>query len=220
LPASVRRRYATRMRAAVVASLALALALAGPVLAQDKCLTGSSTLPDQRDLADLRAAVEAACPCASAVSRRDWQACARGVVKSALAAGDLRPECKRTATGIDKGAVCGSTKIACGRYTPGAAAPLSCRVRAADECDDGRRFTSEACSNETHCADVVDWTASTCIDVRQNGPFVPGIHIIDYTKQSVATYCTGGTGNCGTMPFGANCHCSGDAECQSGVCET
>src|SRR2546427_2711173 len=115
----------------------LLLALARPAAAQDACLSGDSTLPDQLALAALRSDTETACPCASATSRPAYRRCARDVLLAALDNGDLRAECKRTAIGINKGAVCGSTKIACGRFTPSADDPRSCRVRTAERCDDG-----------------------------------------------------------------------------------
>src|SRR5262245_2759384 len=158
--------------------------LAVPVAAQDACLTGASTLPDQRQLASLRTATEAACPCAGFTSRGDYQKCARDALRAALDASDLRPECKRTATNVNRGAVCGSTKVACGRYMPAAATPISCRVKRTTACEDTSRYESTACDNETHCADVVDWTAGTCVDTRTNGPYVPGIRIINFTKTS------------------------------------
>ena len=171
------------MRTAVV-GLVVLLVAALPAGAQDRCLTGASTLPDQRDLAALRTATETACPCASAVARSDYQKCAKIELSAALAAGDLRSECKRTATRTNKGAVCGSTKIACGRYTPTSSSkPLTCRLKDAAKCEDGSKFESNACTAETHCADVVDWTASTCVDVRDFGPYAPGVRIMTFTSR-------------------------------------
>jgi dienelactone hydrolase len=200
-------------------ALAAALALAAPAIAQDQCLTGASVLPDQRAIAALRAATDTACPCAAFTRPAAYRSCAKGVLRGALDAGDLRPECRKTAKRINAGAVCGSTKVPCGRYTPSAAEPLSCKPKAASRCLDTAHAESEACSAQTHCADVVDWTASTCFDVRQDGPFVPGVRVVTFTKTSATTYCTGGTGTCTAMPFGADCRCSAPGDCQSGVCE-
>jgi dienelactone hydrolase len=201
--------------------IAVAVLLAvGPAVADDACLTGASLLPDQRALATLRTDTETQCPCASAVSRGAFQKCARGVVRTSLGSGALRAACRRTATRIDRGAVCGSTKVTCGRFKPTAETPLSCHVVNPAACTDGRRFESHACAAETYCADVVDWTASTCVDVRENGPFDPGARVVTFTKTSAETYCTGGSGTCGTMPFGPGCLCAANADCASGVCET
>jgi dienelactone hydrolase len=206
------------MRISTLALIA-ALGLAAPVTAQDQCLTGASVLPDQRAIAALRAATDTACPCGSFTKAAAYRSCARDVLRGALDAADLRAECKRTAKGIISGAVCGSAKVACGRYSPSAAEPLSCRPKNPSRCVDGHGSQSEACTGETHCADVVDWTASTCVDVRDNGPFVPGVRVVTFTKPSVATRCTGGTGTCTAMPFGAGCRCNAAGDCQSGVCE-
>ena len=179
------------MRLLVLVPLGVALALS-PVVAQDQCLTGASTLADQRALVSLRAATESACPCASftggpGATAGAYQKCARTVLNSALTAGGLRAECKKTATAINKGAVCGSTKVACGRYTPAGKTPLSCKVKSAKSCKNGSKFEENACTAQTHCADVVDWTASTCVDVRADGPFAAGVRVIRYTKNSVVT---------------------------------
>lgn len=205
-----------------ISSLALVagLALAAPVMAQDRCLTGASVLGDQRALAAFRTATDTACPCGSFTRPAAYRSCARDVLRDVLAGGALRVECKRTAKGINAGAVCGSGKVACGRYTPSAAEPLSCRPKKASRCVDTQRSQSEACTGETHCADVVDWTASTCFDVRQDGPFVPGVRVVTFTKTSASAYCTGGTGSCTAVPYGAGCLCSAAGDCQSGVCAT
>ena len=179
------------MRILVFVAASLGFTLSSAV-AQNKCLTGTSTLTDQRALVSLRGATETACPCASftgapGATASAYQTCARTVLTNAMTAGDLRKECKQTATAINKGAVCGSTKVACGRYTPKAKTPLSCKVKPASSCEDGKKYEENACTAETHCADVVDWTASTCVDVHANGPFAAGARVIRYTKSSVVT---------------------------------
>jgi predicted dienelactone hydrolase len=153
---------------------------------------GTSTLPDQRALGSLRAATEAACPCASftgapGATASAYQKCARTVLTDALQAGDLRKDCKSNANAINKGAVCGSAKVACGRYRPAAKTPLSCKAKSPTACKDGKRFEENACMAQTHCADVVDWTASTCVDVHADGPFAAAARVIRYTKSSVVT---------------------------------
>ena len=61
--------------------------LQAPARADDACLTGDSTLSDQRSLASLAGATEAACPCAAATSGRIYQRCARDVLRTELTAG-------------------------------------------------------------------------------------------------------------------------------------
>ncbi|HVO28060.1 MAG TPA: hypothetical protein VMW56_31020 [Candidatus Margulisiibacteriota bacterium] len=177
------------MRNLLLATVALVVALS-PARAADKCLTGASTLGDQRALASLRSATEAACPCASftgapGFAASAYQRCARTALINALAAGDLRAQCKQTATTINKGAVCGSQKVACGRFTPKAKTPLSCRLKKLSSCTDAKKYEENACTAQTHCADVVDWTASTCVDVRENGDFAAGVRVVRFTKPSV-----------------------------------
>jgi predicted dienelactone hydrolase len=204
---------------ALAFGLVLVLPLAGVTLADDACLTGASTLGDQRALASLRTATESSCPCASAASRGAWQRCARAVLNGAVEAGDLRAACRSTANHIDRGAVCGSSKVACGRYHADASAPRTCRPKRATACHDRTRFEETPCSAETHCADVLDWTAATCVDARENGPFTPGARTLTFTRTSTLQYCTGGTGTCSTSPLGPGCICSTNAACQSNVCE-
>jgi len=156
----------------------------------DDCLTGDS-LADQRALAALRATTETACPCASfdgtpGARRGDYRRCAKDALDDALTAGALRAECRRTAQLVLKGARCGSDRVACGRVlaTP-SDAPLSCRVKKAPGCHDRSAFAETACTAETHCADVLEWTAATCLDPRHDGPYGVGVRTIQYVKNSV-----------------------------------
>jgi predicted dienelactone hydrolase len=166
--------------------LTLALLLvAHPALAQDACLTGASRLGDERALADWRAAAETACPCAAAPKRSAYQHCARNSIEAAIANSVLRPQCRKQVTAIAKGAVCGSTRVACGRFAPGAREPVSCRGLAPDRCTDKPGKDQTACTEQTHCADVVDWTAGTCVDARADGPFAAGARVVTFTKPSV-----------------------------------
>ncbi len=177
------------MRILFAAALGIVVGFS-PARGQDKCLTGASALSDQRAIAGLRTATETACQCASftgapGLTASKYQKCAKTVLTSALAAGDLRQECKKNATAINKGAVCGTTKVACGRFTPKAKTPLSCRVKTPASCKDAKKYQENACTAQTHCADVVDWTASTCVDVRADGPFAAGVRVVRFTKPSV-----------------------------------
>ena len=174
----------------LLTAAACAVLLVSTAVAQDKCLTGASTLSDQRALASLRTTTETACPCSSFTgapgsTASAYQKCAGTVLKNSINAGNLRVECKKTATSINKGAVCGSTKITCGRYAPKSKTPLSCAPKTATSCKSTKSYTQKACTEQTHCADVVDWTASTCVDARTNGQFAAGARVITYTKSSV-----------------------------------
>src|SRR5262245_19121693 len=171
--------------------LLMALLLSSSIAAaDDACLGGASTLADQRDLVAFRSALETACPCAAATKRGHYQHCGRAVVHTTIDAGDLRAVCKDTAIAIVKGATCGSRQAACGRYQASATVPRTCHVTRAKHCVDHRNYQQHACSAESFCADVVAWTASTCTDVRENGPFVPGARVVTLTRQTNLTYCT------------------------------
>src|SRR5512147_2767140 len=52
------------------------------------------------------------------------------------------------------------------------------------QCHD-RGATSENVCGQQSCSDVVDWTAGTCTDVRERGPFDAGVKIIRMVKPSV-----------------------------------
>lgn len=166
-------------------ALALLIAWSRAAGAQDACLSGISTLGDQRAIVALRAAIEATCPCASFTKRSLYQRCAADVIAGALSSSSVRAACAKTAKLIRKGATCGSTRIACGRYRPDHATPLSCRLKPTTRCLDRPRYEQNACAADTHCADVVERTASTCVDVRRQGPYRAGIRVMPFTKDSV-----------------------------------
>ncbi len=158
---------------------------AGTAHAQDACLTGGSTLDDQRAIVTVRADTESVCPCATATTRGRWRRCAKNVLASELGDGTLCAECQTTVKRIIKGAACGSSRVPCGRVRPAATTPASCRVKAATACRDRPKYDETACAEQSYCADVVQWTAGTCSDVRARGPFQAGVQTIRMTKQSV-----------------------------------
>jgi len=165
------------------------LLLAGAAAAQDACLTGASQLPDQRALAALRQATEATCPCDSFAgqgARRAYKRCAADVLKAAVAGSQLRTQCRRQAKAVNRGAVCGSDRTACGRVRSGDR--VSCRLARTSGggmCGDRPSYSESECVEDTHCADVVDWTAGTCADPRRPGPFAAGARTIQMIKPSV-----------------------------------
>ena len=174
------------MRNAVWQALLL-VSITAPAPAQDACLTGAATLGDQRALAVLRSDTETACPCAAAASRGDYQRCARNVADAAILNATLRPECEQVARAIRVGASCGTPRTTCGRFRSDDDEPVSCRLKKASRCVDRPLFEQSACAAQTHCADVVDWTAGTCVDVRAKGPFEAGVHDFLFTKDSVVS---------------------------------
>jgi predicted dienelactone hydrolase len=178
------------MTTTVLPLLLALLALARTSSAQDACLAGASYLTDQRALVALATATEAACPCASytggpGLGRAAFQRCAKGVLADAIDTSALRAECERTAKLRNRFTTCGTTKVTCGRVDADAPTPHTCRVKPATRCNDTTRFEQNPCAEETRCADVVEWTAGTCVDPRQNGAFAAGVRTITFTKPSV-----------------------------------
>ena len=164
--------------------LALLLAVLGavrPARAKDTCLAGEASLGDRRAFAALRDATETACPCATARSRGAYQRCARRALRTALHGKSLRRACKATAADLNKGATCGSERVTCAHQgtTP------SCRVVPASRCQDTVDTQAAVCEHETHCIDVLERTAATCLDVQAPGPYAVGVRVVRFTKKSV-----------------------------------
>lgn len=201
-------------RALVRSLLACLLALALPRAAGAACRQGANALTEQRALADLETSLEAACPCASfdgsaGRSRRDYLSCAGDVVTAAQQSGAITDECVADAKGVVAGSVCGTRGVACGTVSGAAKPRATCKVTSAAACHAANRpprlpfeplagiaatppvspfgasgVTRQACSDETFCADVVDWTAGTCLDTRSDGPYAAGFHDARLVKQS------------------------------------
>jgi polyvinyl alcohol dehydrogenase (cytochrome) len=121
----------------------------------DACLEAGSADQDRRDLDAVRAAMEAACPCASfdgspGHGKRDYRACVRGAIRTALGAGTLRRKCKgllnQSICGRRGAVVCCAERVADGRRT--------CRATRAAACTSTRRITRAVETGETSCADT------------------------------------------------------------------
>src|SRR5262249_23499053 len=153
-----------------------------PCRADDACLTGDSTLGDQRSLAALADTTDAACPCAEAASARSYQRCARHILRDGISAGALRTPCVKTGKATIRGSSCGSAKVTCGGVS--SAATPSCKLSQPSSCKDSRRMDPPPCTKETSGADVVTWTAGTCFDPRDEGSFAAGVRTISWTKDS------------------------------------
>ena len=153
--------------------------------ADDACLTGASTLDDQRAIATLRTDTEAGCACATAASKGSYRRCAKVLLENALTGATLRTACEAAMKRDIKTASCGTNRVPCGRVQDTAAPPVSCRIKAAAACTDRAKYDQTACDEQTHCSDVVEWTAGTCSDVRVRGPFEAGVQTIVMTKPSV-----------------------------------
>jgi len=171
----------------IVAAVLSTLLAAAVVQAQDACLTGASTLGDQRAFATLDTSTESSCPCADATTRRAWQRCAKGVLKTTLAGGMLRPECEKSAKKNLRGTSCGGPALPCGSVPLADDGAPTCALKKAKDCKDTRRLDRTACASETACSDVVDWTAGTCLDPRDPGRYAAGVRVITWTKDSAAS---------------------------------
>jgi predicted dienelactone hydrolase len=154
-------------------------------LGADTCRTGDATVGDQRALRSVRDTTEATCPCATATNRGAWRKCAKGVLNAALASSTLRLECRKTGVADLKTATCGTDRLACGRVKGSGKTPVGCAVTPAAKCTDRARVAQTPCTAQTHCSDVVEWTAGTCDDPRADGPGHAGMMIVPMTKDSV-----------------------------------
>jgi hypothetical protein len=146
--------------------------------------------------------------------RADYEACVAEVLGAAIGAGELRAECREAGEELLTSVTCGTSQVACGRIAPSSEAVFSCRITAESSCRGSARgtrrlasrpggsspsgririrssgqgagasFGEEVCEEQTHCADVVDWTASTCFDVRLPGPHAAGARSLALTRPS------------------------------------
>src|SRR5204862_4284662 len=131
----------------LLAASVLVVTVAG-ARAQDACLTGESTLGDQRAIATLRTSTESVCPCDTAPSRGSWRRCAKTLLESSLVAGTLRAECEKPQKAAIKNAACGTNRVPCGRVQPDGKTPISCRVRSASACTDKSKYDETACTDQ------------------------------------------------------------------------
>lgn len=204
-----------RSRLPLLATLLLVTCLVTPSAARAACRSGDTALADERALATLRTDLEASCPCAAydgsaGASRRDYRACASAFVDQALASGALAADCAATADELIEGSVCGTRGVACATVAGTSSPRASCKVTSAASCRsvstrrnrlpvglDGIAATPptspfvtggaarRACTTEEFCADVVEWTAGTCIDTRADGPYTAGFRDVRLVKPSV-----------------------------------
>jgi len=121
----------------------------------DACLAAGSAAQDRRDLDAVRAAMEAQCPCASfdgsgGHRRREYRACVRGVIGSALAAGTLRRRCKSLLTT----STCGRPQAVVCCIQPGRGGAKHCRAVLPRSCASDGRWDRTIEPGASHCADT------------------------------------------------------------------
>jgi predicted dienelactone hydrolase len=176
------------LRAVVRGMVVLASAAAAQ---DDACRAGASSLGDQRALAELRAGIEEECGCAApgdGVARKAFARCARHLLADARRGGAVRRACLAAAQADIRRATCGTNRIACGQVD-GESEP-GCRLAAPQgrfACGARRDRAETACAGLTRCGDVVEWTAGTCLDPRQRGPYGVGARLVRLVKDSVAS---------------------------------
>jgi len=187
--------------------------LALPAWAGAACRAGDEALADERAITTLRADLDESCPCDSyddsaGKNRRDYRICAGDVIDAARESGALRDDCVATVRDLIEGSTCGTDQVACATLAGTKSPRVSCRVTAASSCRSvtARRThlpelnlraatppvspfvfggaTRNACTGEDFCADVLEWTAGTCVDTRENGPYQAGFRDIRLVKQS------------------------------------
>lgn len=177
----------TRVAGAIVLLLWTAAAWG---LDEEACRSGAASLEDRRALAALRAAIDGDCPCAlpgNGPARRAFVRCARARLAQALGGGSLRRACRETALADIRRSTCGTNRLACGQVD--AADAPGCRLAAPSgrhACGSGSRRET-ACAASPRCGDVVEWTAGTCRDPRQRGPYGVGARVVRMVKDSVAS---------------------------------
>jgi hypothetical protein len=125
----------------LIVTAALALLAAGADAAWAlRCLEEAV---DPAEIAATRALIDAACPCFGPGTRKDYKACAFGVISDQVATDQLRRECKTTVKKIYTRSVCGhdpaskgplapcvrssNGKVACSLKTPAGAYPFRFR---------------------------------------------------------------------------------------------
>jgi dienelactone hydrolase len=212
---SHRRRTSSPTALTLLALLLVCAVAPAPAAAHGTCREGEHALDDERALAAFRAALEESCPCdaydgSAGRNRRDYRACATDALARAEADGTLGEACVAVAREQIEGSVCGTRGVACASVVGTAAPRATCKVTSAASCRSvaGRRprlpelagpaatrptsplvaggAARTACTEQDFCTDVVEWTAGTCFDTRDEGPYAAGFRDVRLVKDSVA----------------------------------
>lgn len=203
--------------------------------AASSCLSGDPTAAgDVADLTAVRDLVDGQCPCESFTgalghTRRDYQKCAKAVLKAALASGRLRSQCRGTATYPFSRSVCGASAtkplVSCihtsrsGKVSCKVAAPIACERSHSTACPGIDNCLDAADTNHDHRVGAGDSGACNAIVPCANPPRPDGASCDDgvaCTKDDacVGHVCTGSAYVCGAPDA---CHqsgvCNGDGTC-------
>lgn len=205
------------------------LVRAQPVLAAAVCLgTDPAAAADAAQLRAVREAIDAACPCASYSgapdqSHGDYLACAKAVLKSALAGGRLRAQCRARATYPIARSTCGygplKPKVAC--ITTSRAGKIGCRVTSITACTGAGKT---ACPAYQNCLDAGDTNHDLAVAAGDSGtcnPLVPCLNppLPDGAACDDGVACTRNDTCSGHACTGTAYTCDAPGACQeSGTC--
>lgn len=107
------------------------------------------------EIADLRAAIDAACSCDGLGSRRAYLQCARSELAAAVGAGTVSKSCRSGARGYFRVSTCGRdpgrTWTPCVRTSP--KGKVTCTIKREDRCS---KSGMVACPTYTHCLAAAD----------------------------------------------------------------
>ena len=164
------RRAPLRSYLRALAAVLLVLATLAPGTARagkKTCLVGTDpeVAGDAQQILDVRAVVDAACPCevydgsSKDLTRGKYVSCASARIKAESAMGRLRSSCKGTVKSYYAKSTCGSPtttdKAPCVRRMT--AGQVSCAIKPAARCVDlAGKYTQVACTGFASCIDAAD----------------------------------------------------------------
>jgi hypothetical protein len=138
------------------------------------CLGASSAELDAQQVAAVRAAIEAACPCEPAgagASRKEFLRCAKDVARAAVDAGELSASCRGAVKKIYARSVCGlpEGKVPCvKKLVRSGKASCSLLEEAACQPREGK-YSRVACGAALTCVDAADTSADLRITAADGG---------------------------------------------------
>ena len=155
-----------------VAFVVVLFAAATVHAAAKSCLTGTdpSVASDLPQIAAVRDAVAAACPCSSfddskGLKHANYVKCAKGVIADAVATANLRKQCKATVTQYYSVSTCGlpPSPPAAPCITTSAKGKVTCAIKSTAKCK------GNACPAFTTCIDAADTNGDGLIGAGDSG---------------------------------------------------
>jgi hypothetical protein len=181
------RSYLPLAGTLAVALLVLAAIAPGAAWAGKKtCLTGTDpeVAGDAAQILDVRAAVDAACPCdaydnsTKDLSHAKYVGCVAAQIKTEAALGRLRTSCKATVKSQYTKSTCGnaptSSKAPCIKRT--VAGQVSCAIKLAEKCVGlAGKYTQVPCAGSASCIEAADTNGDLIIaGPGDDGTCAPG----------------------------------------------